>query len=97
MIDLLAVAHGDNGYVGSYLQVVRPEDGWTDPDNGRELCCAGHMIEAAVAFHHATGDTRLRQIAQRFADYIDPALAPGPGGTSGAKPSKPMPAVSSRD
>jgi len=77
VIDLLAAAQGDDGYLNTYWQMVRPDDRWTDLDHGHELYCAGHMIEAAVAFHRATGDSRLLQVARRFADYIDSVFGPG--------------------
>ena len=77
VIDLLAAAQAEDGYLNSYWQMVRPNDRWTDLDHGHELYCAGHMIEAAIAFRRATGDTRLLQIARRFADYIDSVFGPG--------------------
>ncbi|SFS90004.1 Beta-L-arabinofuranosidase, GH127 [Halostagnicola kamekurae] len=36
-----------------------------------ELYCAGHLIEAAVAHFRATSDSRLLDVASRFADHID--------------------------
>jgi DUF1680 family protein len=33
--------------------------------------CAGHLIEAAVAYYHATGERKLLDVAIRFADHID--------------------------
>ncbi len=89
VIDLLAAAQaapsaGEDGYLNSYWQVVRPDDRWADLDHGHELYCAGHLIEAAIAFHRATGGARLLGIARRFADYIDSEFGPGRReGTSG--------------
>ena len=80
-IDLAAAAQMPDGYLNSYWQVVEPERRWADLDHGHELYCAGHLIQAAVAYHRATGDTRLLHVAQRFADHID--IVFGPGKTQG--------------
>lgn len=70
-IDLIAAAQAGDGYLDSYYQVVAPNKRWTDLDLGHELYCAGHLFQAAVAYHRATGDTRLLSVATRFADHID--------------------------
>jgi hypothetical protein len=33
--------------------------------------CAGHLIEAAVAYYRTTGKRKLLDVASRFADHID--------------------------
>jgi len=78
-IDLLAAAQQKNGYLNSYFQVVEPDKKWTELAMGHELYCAGHLIEAAVAHHRATGQTRLLDIACRFADHIDSLFGPEKG------------------
>ena len=76
-IDLLVAAQQADGYLNSYYQVVRPDRRWTDLDHDHELYCAGHLFEAAVAMHRATGDERLLGVARRFADHIDSIFGPG--------------------
>jgi len=76
-IELLAAAQAEDGYLDSYWQVVKPAERWTDLDHGHELYCAGHMFEAAVAYHRATGKSRFLDIARRFADHIDSVFGPG--------------------
>ena len=76
VIDLLEAAQGEDGYLNSYWQMVRPDDRWTDLDHGHELYCLGHMIEAAIAFRRATGSVRLLTVARRFADYVDSVFGP---------------------
>ena len=61
----------------SYWQVVEPQRRWNDLSMGHELYCAGHLIQAAVAFHRCTGEPRLLEIARRFADNIDSVFGPG--------------------
>ena len=51
---------------------------------GHELYCAGHLIQAGVAFARATGDTTLLSVARRFADLIDDVFGSDPArGTDG--------------
>lgn len=69
-IDLVAAAQQPDGYINSYWQYVKPDERWVNLDWGHELYCAGHLFEAAVAFHRATGEKRLLDIACRFADHI---------------------------
>jgi len=76
-IDLLAAAQQADGYLNSYYQVVEPEKKWQELAMGHELYCAGHLFEAAVAHHRATGKTTLLDIACRFADHIDATFGPG--------------------
>jgi len=76
-IDLLAAAQAEDGYLNSYWQAVKPDERWMDLDHGHELYAAGHLFEAAVAFHRATGDARLLRIARRFADCIASTFGPG--------------------
>jgi uncharacterized protein len=69
-IGLVEAAQRDDGYINSYYQTVGPDAAWTDMDHGHELYCAGHLFQAALAFHRAAGDDRLLEVARRFADHI---------------------------
>ncbi len=46
---------------------------------GHELYCAGHLIQAAVAHHRATGRPELLHVAVKFADHL--GLVFGPPGS----------------
>lgn len=76
-IQLVEAAQGADGYLNSYWDVVEPDRRWADLDHGHELYCAGHLFQAAVAYHRATGDRRLLEVSCRFADYIDSVFGPG--------------------
>jgi DUF1680 family protein len=77
-IDLIEAAQQADGYLNSYYQIkFMPEDRWTRVDHDHELYCAGHLLEAAVAHHRATGSRRLLDIACRFADHIDSVFGKG--------------------
>ncbi|WP_123538645.1 glycoside hydrolase family 127 protein [Halosimplex salinum] len=71
VIDLIAAAQKDSGYLDTYFQLVEPGNEWTNLNIMHELYCAGHLIEAAVAHHEATGDRSLLDVAVDFADHVD--------------------------
>jgi len=79
VVDLMAAAQGDDGYLNSHYQVVEPDNRWTNLRDRHELYCAGHLIEAAVAYYQATGKDRFLGIMRRYADYIDNVFGPAPG------------------
>lgn len=68
---LLAAAQDADGYLQTYYQVAHPELRWQELGWGHELYCAGHLIQAAVAHHRATGRRELLDVAERFAAHID--------------------------
>jgi hypothetical protein len=76
-IDLVAAAQEPDGYLNSWCQVLDPAWRWTDLEMGHELYCAGHLIQAGVAFVRATGDVTLLDVARRFADLIDEVFGGG--------------------
>ncbi|HEU5128276.1 MAG TPA: beta-L-arabinofuranosidase domain-containing protein [Glycomyces sp.] len=76
-IALLAGAQQDDGYLNVYFTVVKPGERFTDLRDAHELYCAGHLIEAGVAHHEATGKTTLLEIVRRYADLIDREFGPG--------------------
>lgn len=69
-IDMIAEAQEDDGYVNTYFQTVEPDKRWTNLRDQHELYCAGHLIEAAVAYHQATGKRKMLDVLCRYADYI---------------------------
>ncbi len=76
-IELVAAAQEPDGYLNSYGQVVDPSWRFTDLEMGHELYCAGHLLQAGVAFVRATGDVSLLTVARRFADLIDEVFGDG--------------------
>lgn len=67
---LLAKAQGEDGYLNSYVTVVKPETRWTELHKSHELYCAGHLIQAAVAAARAGVGAEVVTVARRFADLI---------------------------
>ncbi len=77
VIDLIAAAQRPDGYLNTYYTLVKPKERWKNVRFGHELYCAGHLIEAAVAYHQATGKRKLLDVACKFADHIDRTFGPG--------------------
>ena len=75
-IGVVAAAQLPNGYVNSYVQVVRGGTPFQDLQWGHEFYCLGHLIQAAVAWHRTLGDDRLLDIAVRAADQVDEEFGP---------------------
>jgi uncharacterized protein len=88
-IDIIGAAQGEDGYLNSHYQVAEPGSRWTDFAQGHELYCAGHLFQAAVAHHRATGEDGLLRIACRFADYLDTTFGVGGVGGRGKRPGTP--------
>lgn len=77
IIDWIAAAQQPDGYLNTYFTLVKPEMRWKDIQHGHEMYCAGHLIEAAVAYYQATGKDKLLKVAIRMADHIDSVFGPG--------------------
>jgi uncharacterized protein len=75
--ELVAAAQEPDGYLNSFCQVVDPAWRWTNLEQGHELYCAGHLIQAGIAAERATGDASLLAVASRFADLIDDVFRTG--------------------
>lgn len=68
-VDTFLANQTPEGYFNSHFQTQEQERRFTDMDK-HELYCAGHWLEAAVAYYEATGDGRFLQAMSRFVDYI---------------------------
>lgn len=76
VVDLIAGAQQDDGYLNVYFTVVKPNERWSNLRDMHELYCAGHLMEAAVAVFEATGQRKLLEVMCRYADYIDSVFGP---------------------
>jgi len=74
---LYARAQAEDGYVDSVQQVRGGGERYTDLKWSHEMYCAGHLYQAAVAQHRATGDTALLDVAVRNADHLVRTFGPG--------------------
>ncbi|HZG87456.1 glycoside hydrolase family 127 protein [Paenibacillus sp.] len=79
VIDLLERAQQPDGYLNTYYQVKEPGQRWTNLRDNHELYCAGHLMEAAVAYYEATGKRKFLDVMCRYADYIGEVFGAEPG------------------
>ncbi|QOR85903.1 glycoside hydrolase family 127 protein [Geobacillus stearothermophilus] len=79
VIELLGRAQQPDGYLNTYYTVKEPGKRWTNLRDNHELYCAGHLIEAAVAYFQATGKRRFLDIMCKYADYIGTVFGRGEG------------------
>lgn len=76
IIDLIAAAQEQDGYLTTYYTLSAPDQKWTDMEK-HEMYNGGHLIEAAVAYYGATGNRKLLDVACRLADHYDATFGPG--------------------
>jgi DUF1680 family protein len=76
IIDKIAAAQQPDGYLNTYYTLVEPQNRWKNIQHGHEMYCAGHLIEAAVAYYQATGKRKLLDVACRLADHIGRVFGP---------------------
>lgn len=69
-IDKIAAAQLPDGYLNTYYTLTGIGKRWTNMDYHEDYC-AGHLIEAAVAYFNTTGKRKLLDVAIRFANHID--------------------------
>ncbi|GHH79211.1 hypothetical protein GCM10018793_31450 [Streptomyces sulfonofaciens] len=80
IVSLVADAQQPDGYLNTWFQLLKGGERYKDLRWGHELYCAGHLIQAAVAHHRATGRRQLLDVAVRFADHIDSVFGPADSG-----------------
>ncbi|WP_042199407.1 glycoside hydrolase family 127 protein [Paenibacillus camerounensis] len=83
VIDLVGEAQQPDGYLDTYFIVKEPGKRWTNLQDCHELYCAGHFIEAAVAYYEATGKDRLLNIVRKLVDHIAEVFGPEEGKLKG--------------
>lgn len=93
LIFSIEAAQEEDGYIFPYAVLAPNEEEEEGPRNkewwwgserwekvhlhSHELYNAGHLIEAAVAHHKATGKRNLLDIAVKFADLVSETFGPG--------------------
>ena len=79
VIRIIAAAQQPDGYLDTYYIINGLEKRWTNLMNDHELYCAGHMIEAGIAYYEGTGKRELLEVVIRLADCIDGTFGPEEG------------------
>ena len=75
-IDKFAAAQQPDGYFNTFYTLTGLDKRWTNMDK-HEMYCAGHMIEAGVAYYQATGKRKLLDVCIRMTDHMMSQFGPG--------------------
>ncbi|MBQ3869898.1 MAG: glycoside hydrolase family 127 protein [Clostridia bacterium] len=70
LVDCIEAHRMDDGYFNIYFQLFCPEKRFTDRDC-HELYCAGHLLEAAIAYEKATGKGKFLSLMKDYMALID--------------------------
>lgn len=84
VIARVAAAQQPDGYLNTYYMFDLAAERFTNLRDMHEIYCAGHLFQAAVAHHRATGKTSLLAVARGMADHLASRFGDGPGQTPGA-------------
>lgn len=84
VIDLINQTQEDDGYLNTFFQIKYPKLKYKQLYFSHELYCAGHLIEAAIAYDIATGKDTLLNIAIKKANNILTHFGPEKGKIHGA-------------
>ena len=69
-IQVLQKAQMEDGYLYTYNQIHFPGRRWVNLQIEHEFYCLGHLIEAGISHHLATGEDKLFAVAVRAADLL---------------------------
>jgi DUF1680 family protein len=83
IVDMYARLQAADGYLSSWYLRIQPGLRWTNMRDCHELYCAGHLIEAAVAYYQATGKRKLLDVLTRYVDHIASVFGPEDGKRKG--------------
>jgi DUF1680 family protein len=70
LIAEIAAAQQPDGYLDTFFMFEKSAERFKNLRDMHELYCQGHLIQAAVAHHRATGKTTLLDVAKKSADHI---------------------------
>ena len=79
LVEQIVARQEPDGYLNTYFTTIDPAGRWANLRDWHELYCIGHLIEAAVACHQATGDAAFLMAMQRAAALIAEVFGTGPG------------------
>lgn len=75
VIDEVAAAQAEDGYL--YVADPPPSERFSRLEGSHELYCAGHLMQAGIAYYRATGERKLLEVGVAFADYLTEQFGPG--------------------
>ena len=85
----IAAAQQPDGYIDTFFMFDKAGERFKDLKTMHELYCQGHLMQAAVAHHRATGKTALLDVARKSADHICDYFGPKNSGKHEGVPGHP--------
>ncbi|MBR6556316.1 MAG: glycoside hydrolase family 127 protein, partial [Clostridia bacterium] len=70
LIDDMCQSQLENGYYNCFYNLYNTDKRFTIRHE-HELYCLGHLIEAAIAYQHATGKDKLLCLVEKYIDLVD--------------------------
>lgn len=83
VVDLIGDAQEKDGYLNTYFSITSPDRRFKRLSESHELYCAGHFIEAAIAYYESVNSEKALNIAIKLADCIDASFGPEEGKIQG--------------
>lgn len=77
LISRIAAAQQPDGYLNTYFILNPDQPRWGDIAHKHEMYCAGHLLEAGIAYFQATGRRELLDVATRLVEHIMALFGPG--------------------
>ena len=74
-IEKFAAAQHDDGYINTFYTLTGLDNRWNNMDK-HEMYCAGHMIEAAIAYYKATGKRKLLDVSIKKVEHMIDLFGP---------------------
>ncbi|MCS7113483.1 MAG: glycoside hydrolase family 127 protein [Nitrososphaerota archaeon] len=70
VIEEIVASQDEDGYLNTYFTFELKDMRWGNLRDSHELYCAGHLIQAGIAYYRSTGRRDLLNTATKFADNI---------------------------
>lgn len=77
VVEAIIGAQDTDGYLNTYFAGERREQRWSDLSRWHEMYCIGHLVQAAIAHHRATGHHQLLDAAARACEHVESRFTPG--------------------
>lgn len=74
-IDAFSAAQQPDGYINTFYTLTGLDKRWSNMDK-HEMYCAGHMLEAAIAYYKATGKCKLLDTSIRMVEHMMSEFGP---------------------
>ncbi len=82
-VKLIGEAQEPDGYLNTYFSIGGLENRYKRLGESHELYCAGHFLEAAVAYYETSKNAKVLEIAEKLANHLCETFGEGEGKNHG--------------